>query len=283
MKALNRIDRNFIFQEFLHSKPTIHIIEKNSVLTFFFDQYTIANNIIELQKKINLEQGAYTILFTHKQRLISGHIILQRDKNTYFFLFPETLSLYDKEENKHCSASLFFVTEKPQNLPITVLDECPLFHFENDFLCEQNNTLLLNQVRSMLRYKNNRVDDFCVNRLYFFLTQLSHGNLSSATHFDLSKRISMLFLSERFVVFFVSESLMRILSSIEEKTISIKIGTRFISISLSRMAGLMHIEKNRSLPVPMVLIAFSNTKVSLEDKRFLYESVYQTKYGTAKK
>ena len=57
MKKLTRIERNFIFENFVKDKPMLRFISQSGkIIKANSNQYQIDNNIIELSNETNIKQ-----------------------------------------------------------------------------------------------------------------------------------------------------------------------------------------------------------------------------------
>lgn len=291
MKKLNRIEQNFIFQNFIKDKPLLRLIsQEGKIIKVPNTQYRIDNNFIELSADLNFKGEAYNLLFPHKGRLVLSSIVMQEKAISSFFQFPDNLFLYDNNNPTTTSAKLLLQINKKTSdsklelvnseLNVRVLKDFPLFNFEQDLINPQNNNALLTNVRLMLNYQNkNLANDFCTSRIYFFLQELMGGRISEFETSVASSFFALLFLSENCAVFFLPENIFKLLKLSVTNSLSVKIKKRFMKINLGKVAGLMKLNQSNVLASNMLLISVATEKLAIEDKRFLNEEMYKTRYG----
>ncbi|MEL3907567.1 MAG: hypothetical protein P1P64_00950 [Treponemataceae bacterium] len=290
MTTLNRIERNFIFENFARDLPIIRLILQNGkVVKILGSEYQLDNNFVEMSD-LNIKEQICTLLFPHKNRLISANVEIQRKGVRTFFLFPEKLMLYENKETKDIHSKIILqINKKAENgklelvkkeLNLQLLEKFPLFDFTTDLLLEQKNNSLLTNVNLMLSYQNNKLkDEFCISRLYFFLEELANGNILEFEKSNTTAFLSLLFVSDKCAVFFMQANLQKLISLSIEKTLQIKVGRRFMSLPLSKIAGVMSLSKTERLNQDMALVAISTENIAIEDKRFLHEKLYAKKFG----
>lgn len=290
MKKLNGIERNFIFQNFVHDKPTIRFIAKNGkIFKITADQYRIDNDIIEFSTQANFNAQQYKLLFPHKGRLILADVPMQGKKACSFFAFPEDLFLYDEQASCTDAKLILHVNKKTSGgkietvqstLKLRILEAFPLFNFEKDLLNETKNNTLLSTVNLMLRYRNNKLaNEFCSNRIYFFLQELANGKISELETGLAHSFLSLIFLSEKCAVLFLPENIFKLFSLSITRSIELRYKRRFMNVPLGEIAGTIKLNKSKNLDANMALVAVSTDETALEIKRFLYEEMYRTKYG----
>lgn len=291
MKSLNRIEHNFIFQNFVKDRPTLRLISASAnILKIPNTNYRIENNIIEFLPNVNLKVENYKLLFPHKGRLIFSDIEVQKKTMSFFFVFPNDLFLYKTENTKNTTAKLCLKINKKTDskknelfspeLNLRVLNDFPLFNFESDLLNKQENNSLLTNINLLLNYRNNkRGDEFCISRIYFFLQKLLEGSIIEFETSNASSFLSLIFLSERFLVLFLPENVFKLFSLSISTSLNIRVENRFISLQLEKPAGTMKFQKSAALDSNMVLVVVPISNITIEDKRFLYEKIYNTKYG----
>lgn len=291
MKKLNRIERNFIFENFVQDKPVLRLISQNGKITKVpSNQYHLDNNFIELAADVNVKEENYTFLFPHKGRLICTNIVMQKKTVSYFFLFPDELALYESNTENNVNSKLVLQinqrNESGKNtlvnkeLKLRILDAFPLFNFERDFLNEQKNNTFLTNVNLMLNYQNAKLkDDFCVSRLYSFLQALFEGNIREFETSGTDLFLGVVFISDICAVFFMPTSIQKLVSLSIKKTLELKVGKRFLCLPLEKNAGVISFNKSAQFEHDMSLAAFSMESIAIEDKRFLHELLYRKKFG----
>lgn len=290
MTTLNRIERNFIFENFVRDLPSIRLIlENGKIVKILSNEYTLDNNFVEMLD-LNIKEQRCTFLFPHKNRLISANVEIQKKANRAFFLFPEILTLYENKETKDINSKIILqINQKletgkselvKKELNLQLLEKFPLFDFSADLLVEQKNNSILTNVNLMLSYQNNKLkDELCISRLYFFLEELAKGNILEFEKSSTMAFLSLLFVSDKCAIFFMQTNLQKLINVSIEKTLQLKIGRRFMSLPLSKIAGVINLSQSERLNKEMALIAISTENIAIEDKRFLYEKLYAKKFG----
>ena len=291
MKKLTRIERNFIFENFVKDKPMLRFISQSGkIIKANSDQYQIDNNIIELSNETNIITECYTFLFPHKARLISSEVFIQKKQNSLVFTFPSELMLYENNSENNIDTKLILdINKKNENgkneivtkeLNLKILDDFQIFNFENDLLNEQTNNNLLTNINLMLNYQNAKLkDDFCISRIYAFLQKLFAGNIKEFETSGTNLFICLVFISEKCAIIFMPAGVQKLVSLSIKKMIGLKIGKRFLQLNIEKVAGTINLKKSAQLHQDMALVAFSTENIAIEDKRFLHERIYNKKFG----
>lgn len=274
---LNRIESEYIFKSFLEEKPVITILHSNGLLRLNKMQYKIKDSCIFFANKTGEAAGEVKVLFTHKKRPLyfTGKINIQKEFS--FFKFSSELYKYDFIE-KNETGLITLTNSGGGKFSADISPDFPLkLNVENLSDSLKNDLSRQDEYEEFLLFKES----------FFSAAELPKDDLPPA----LTERVyeiaekgkrpkhepALVFSDGSYMLIFSTAQNTKRISSMQSARTEIRLGRRqikFLSSFLFEypLKGIFY-KKEYSI----TCLAIDG--IQEEDKRFLYENTYFSKYG----
>lgn len=273
---LNRIEFQYVFDEFKKELPALKIISAKDIFYLNNEQYEIKGMQVFFDKICIENKDKLKIVFFHKKRPLYFFSQAEEHNSGFYFQFSEKIYKYDSEqENKF--PFLYFKTDSGLVVKADVCREFPLkLDYKNvphtalnsrlnDFALLQNKTIQTIAVK-------NKIPDDLINRIY----QIEVKKIVPETI------PCLIFLDSQFVLLFYSKNaksnlVFNSLFNLNAEAVFINRKVNFLldylfSYGFENCKGSFQNALNE-------VICFKIKNIQEEDKRFLYENAYSVKYG----
>ncbi|MGP1437731.1 MAG: hypothetical protein ACTTKH_01515 [Treponema sp.] len=282
MTPLTRVEKEHIFSVFSEEKPNLYIVSKNEKLRLLKEHYINEDGIIKIKTDLSrfINYKKLFAFFFHKKVKICFQIKLE--KNAIFsFKLPETAYIKEKPETNHSLPvlQLFY-----QNLLISTFLSANMkylkektFSYTNDDIKEafelSNNmghdlSYLVKAIKNTIPYK---VDLYShINIINDFLLKKKNGKLK--------KHNQYVFSDSNIILLFSTEKFAKQLNNKKEFLAKISFSNRNIFCNVRYELFSPFLNKDSQPQSGFLLLKI--IEIQEEDKRYLYESVYTTQYGS---
>lgn len=264
-KPLNRIEWEYVFTSFLKEKPFLSILHSGGFLKLSGKQYKIENSFIYFAEKNDTCTGTSKILFTHKKRPLYFSAVIKKKDGVCFFKFSDALYKYDITEDEE-SVGITFTNSGGGKLSATIADNIFLKapHFAKYAYADEADK---NAVLDFSSKIFSAMGVACKKPSFVFLKIMYEIAEKGLTPY---KEPCLVFADGTFLLIFIKpQKLKRISAMLSAKT-EIRFERRTINLAASFLF---------EYTAKATLACFEVTDIQEEDKRFLYENTYLTKYG----
>ncbi len=264
-KPLNRIERDYVFTSFLKEKPFLSILHSGGLLKLSGGQYKVENSFIYFAEKNYRCAGSSKILFTHKKRPLYFSAVINKKDGVYFFKFSDTLYKYDFMKNEAAGGITFtnsgggkFTADIADNSPLKTLNSGEYTHTDE----EEKNAVLdfASKIFSVSGISPQKLPFMLLKMIY----TISENGLTPNTE------PCLVFADGSFLLIFTKPQKLKRLSSMLSAKAEIRFERRTINLTASFLF---------EYTAKASVACFEVNDIQEEDKRFLYENTYITKYG----
>lgn len=266
--ALSRIEREYVLEVLGNEKPAIYIHRATEILTITPSSYTITNNRLVFSDF--LYSGTVTVVFPHRGRQMCFLSTIKNDSQRSCLNIPEEVLKYDSAGQKKAAAVLRFTLSDNSILSVKTHPEFPIIQqtvnetpafrdFQNYFF--KNVSVFREELRMQLFAC--RQASFFMSRLYTYTKYVqTQPHESMAPYFLFAD-------DQRVLCAFCTDTIKKL--PICENPIRLKIAPRTIK-ALAAPEFKLIINKK------LIYTSFLFANLAFEDKRFLYENAYPTRY-----
>ncbi|PIE97569.1 MAG: hypothetical protein CR988_07545 [Treponema sp.] len=267
---MNRIERDFVFEHFMKDKPDLVFLNGNRIFNLASDDYLVEGCFVIFECLQSFTDGEVQVIFEHKKRAMFIFVDLIITGNKVKFEFPHVVFKYD-ETNDRASVIANLILSSGANISVKEFSHFPLNAFFNDLFYDNTNTDVLRRIKFKLLPEDDLANDLAVYRVYNFLLYYERYKKKQ---FEFLNNL-LLFVDDKLAVVFLPKGTIDLIFSKVDFNMRIQMyfPGRQVSIEVESVIGCMDLNKTHSI------LAFSCEKAKTEDKRFLFERVYNVKYG----